>query len=82
MTPDIIMMDIDLPGTNGIQGTRLIRECYPRTEVVIVTNYENDENIFEALKAGAIGYVLKSLNYVELILALEELTKGGCPTQQ
>lgn len=79
VTPDIIMMDIDFPGTNGIQGTRLIRECYPRTEVVIVTNYENDEYIFEALKAGAIGYVLKSLNYVELILALEELVKGGAP---
>ncbi len=77
--PDIVLMDIDLPGTNGIEGTRVIRECYPATEVVIVTNYENDETIFEALRAGAIGYILKSLNYVELILALEELIKGGAP---
>lgn len=77
--PDIVLMDIELPGTNGIEGTRVIRECYPATEVVIVTNYENDETIFDALRAGAIGYILKSLNYVELILALEELIKGGAP---
>ncbi|MBI3218262.1 MAG: response regulator transcription factor [Bacteroidetes bacterium] len=77
--PDIVLMDIDLPGTNGIEGTRLLREYYPATEVVIVTNYENDEIIFEALRAGAIGYILKSINYVELILALEELIKGGAP---
>jgi DNA-binding NarL/FixJ family response regulator len=77
--PDIVMMDIDLPGTNGIEGTRLIREHYPQSEVVIVTSYENDENIFEALKAGAVGYILKSINYVELIFALEEVLKGGAP---
>lgn len=77
--PDIVLMDIDLPGTNGIEGTRLISECYPATEVVIVTNYENDDTIFKALRAGAIGYILKSVNYVELILALEELIKGGAP---
>lgn len=77
--PEIILMDIELPGMNGIQGTRLIKERSPYTEIVMVTVYEDSELVFEALKAGASGYITKSANYLELLTALEEITKGGAP---
>jgi len=78
--PDIVLMDIELPdGMNGIQGTKIIKEKNPHTEIVMVTVYEDSELVFEALKAGASGYITKSANYMELLAALEEVTKGGAP---
>lgn len=77
--PEIVLMDIELPGMNGIQGTRHIKEKAPYTEVIIVTVYEDNELVFEALKAGASGYITKSANYLELLTALEEITRGGAP---
>lgn len=77
--PEIVLMDVELPGMNGIQGARHIREKHPSTEVVMVTVYEDSELVFEALKAGASGYITKSANYLELLTALEEITKGGAP---
>lgn len=77
--PEIVLMDIELPGMNGIQGARLIKEKHPHTEVIMVTVYEDSELVFEALKAGASGYITKSANYLELLTALEEITKGGAP---
>ena len=77
--PEIILMDIELPGMNGIQCTKIIKDKYPHCEVVMVTVYEDSELVFEALKAGAAGYITKSANYLELLTALEEITKGGAP---
>lgn len=77
--PEIVLMDIELPGMNGIQGARHIKEKHPHTEVVMVTVYEDSELVFEALKAGASGYITKSANYLELLTALEEITRGGAP---
>ncbi|MFO7258703.1 MAG: response regulator transcription factor [Bacteroidota bacterium] len=77
--PEIVLMDIELPGMNGIQGARLIKEKHPHTEVIMVTVYEDSELVFEALKAGASGYITKSANYLELLTALEEITRGGAP---
>lgn len=77
--PEIVLMDIELPGMNGIQGVKHIKEKYPYTEVVMVSVYEDSELVFEALKAGASGYITKSANYLELLTALEEITKGGAP---
>ncbi len=77
--PEIILMDIELPGINGIQGAKLIREKHPHCDVVMVTVYEDSELVFEALKAGASGYITKSANYMELLAALEEVVKGGAP---
>jgi len=77
--PDVVMMDIQLPGISGIEATRIVREKYPTVEVVIVTVFEDDEMVFEALKAGASGYITKGSNYLELINALEEIVKGGAP---
>lgn len=77
--PEIVLMDVELPGMNGIQGARHIKEKHPHTEVVMVTVYEDSELVFEALKAGASGYITKSANYLELLTALEEITRGGAP---
>lgn len=78
--PEIILMDIGLPGgMNGIQGTRLIKEKSPETEIVMVSVYEDSELVFEALKKGASGYITKSANYQELLAALEEIIRGGAP---
>lgn len=78
--PDIVLMDIELPGgMNGIKGTRIIKEKAPHAEIVMVTVYEDSELVFEALKAGASGYITKSANYQELLTALEEIMKGGAP---
>lgn len=77
--PDIVLMDVDLPGKSGIEGVRVLREKHPHVESVMVTVYEDDEVVFEALKAGASGYITKSANHIELIEALEEIMRGGAP---
>lgn len=77
--PEIILMDIELPGMNGIAGTKLIKEKLPHSDIIMVTVYEDSDLVFEALKAGASGYITKSANYVELLSALEEIIKGGAP---
>lgn len=77
--PEIILMDIELPGINGIQATKAIKDKYPHVEVIMVTVYEDNELVFEALKAGASGYITKSANYMELLSALDEIVKGGAP---
>lgn len=77
---DIILMDIELPGgMNGIQGTKIIRDKNHACEVIMVSVYEDSDLVFEALKAGASGYITKSANYRELHLALDEIVKGGAP---
>lgn len=77
--PDIAMVDLELPGINGIEAIKLIKEKSPKTECVIVTVYEDSELVFEGLKAGAGGYIIKNANYIEIIQALEEVGKGGAP---
>jgi len=77
--PEIVLMDIELTGMNGIQGTKLIKDKNPHIDVIMVTVYEDSELVFEALKAGASGYITKSANYLELLTALEEIMKGGAP---
>lgn len=78
--PEIALMDVGLPGgMNGIQGTKVIKEKSPTTEIVMVTVYEDSELVFEALKSGASGYITKSANYQELLAALEEIVRGGAP---
>lgn len=79
LKPDIVIMDISLPGMNGIECIRQVKEKSPRTQFMMFTVYENDEKIFEALKAGASGYLLKNTGLVQLIEALKELHSGGSP---
>jgi DNA-binding NarL/FixJ family response regulator len=77
--PEIILMDIELPGINGIQATKAIKDKSPHTDIIMVSVYEDSELVFEALKAGASGYITKSANYLELLTALDEIVKGGAP---
>lgn len=77
--PDIILMDIDLPKTNGIEGSKIIKQLFPKTDIIIVTVFEDSNMVFEALKSGACGYLTKSLGLLELSKALDNLEKGGAP---
>lgn len=77
--PDIVIMDISLPGMNGIDCIRQVKSKTPRTQFMMFTVYENDEKVFEALKAGASGYLLKNTGLVHMIESLKELYEGGSP---
>lgn len=77
--PDIILMDIDLPGLNGVDGTKIIKQKLPNTIIIMVTVYENSEMVFNALCAGATGYLTKNLKPSDLINALKEAVSGGAP---
>ncbi|MBX2943267.1 MAG: response regulator transcription factor [Cyclobacteriaceae bacterium] len=78
--PDIVLMDVELPGgMNGIKGTKIIKEKSPKSDIIMVTVYEDSEMVYEALKSGASGYITKSANYMELLSALDEITRGGAP---
>ncbi len=78
-TQDVILMDVGLPGMTGIEGTRIIKEESPETDIVIFTVYEEPKRIFDALCAGASGYLLKSTPFRELLTYLETLRMGGAP---
>ena len=79
LQPDIVIMDINLPGMNGIECIRQVKDKSPKTQFMMFTVYENDEKVFEALKAGASGYLLKNTGLVQLIESLKELHNGGSP---
>jgi DNA-binding NarL/FixJ family response regulator len=79
LKPDIVIMDINLPGMNGIECIRQVRKKIASTQFMMFTVYENDEKVFEALKAGASGYLLKNTGLVQMIEALKELHQGGSP---
>lgn len=77
--PDICLMDIELPGMNGIEAIPKIKVVMPNTQVVVVTVYENDDLVFKALCAGASGYLTKNMPPQKLIESLTELENGGAP---
>ena len=79
LKPDIVIMDINLPGMNGIECIKKIKDKTPDTQFMMFTVYENDDKVFEALKAGASGYLLKNTGLVQLIESLKELHNGGSP---
>src|SRR5450755_2553809 len=79
LQPDIVIMDINLPGMSGIDCVRISKKSNIRTQFMMFTVYENDEKVFEALKAGASGYLLKNTGLVHIIEALKELYQGGSP---
>jgi DNA-binding NarL/FixJ family response regulator len=77
--PDVILLDIGLPGMNGIEGIRLLKERHPEVLFLTLTVHDDDERIFDALCAGASGYLLKKTQPGQLIESVKEATQGGAP---
>ncbi len=77
--PDVVLMDIHLPGESGIACTARLKELLPSVQVIMVTVYRNHELIFQALQAGACGYLLKRSSPEELLNAIAEVQSGGAP---
>ena len=77
--PDVVLMDINLPGMNGVECVRKLKVILPATQVMMLTVYEDTENIFNALAAGASGYMLKRTPAKELLEAIHEVLRGGSP---
>lgn len=77
--PDIVIMDINLPGMNGIECIRQVKGKSPGTQFMMFTVYENDDKVFEALKAGASGYLLKNTGLLQIAESVKELHEGGSP---
>ena len=76
LKPDVVVMDIRLPGTSGIEACEQIINQYPNTKVIILTSYAEDEMLFSAIRAGASGYILKQIGSEDLIKALESVGRG------
>lgn len=77
--PDVMLMDIQLPGMSGIEGIGIIKEKYPEIEIIMLTVYHDSHKIFDSLKAGASGYLLKHTSLPEIKESIENLAEGGAP---
>jgi NarL family two-component system response regulator LiaR len=74
--PDVVLMDLVMPGMDGVEATRQIKDLSPRTQIIVLTSYHQDEYIFPALQAGAISYLLKDIKAKELIEAIRRAAAG------
>ncbi|MEQ8576882.1 MAG: response regulator transcription factor, partial [Fulvivirga sp.] len=77
--PDVILMDLELPGMNGIEAIGIIKKASPHIDLIVNTIYENSDLVFQALVAGASGYITKNTSHTELLDAIEEVINGGAP---
>ena len=77
--PNVVLMDINLPGINGVECVRRLKQLLPETLAIMLTAYEDTENIFNALAAGAAGYLLKRAPRAEILDAIRDVCKGGSP---
>jgi DNA-binding NarL/FixJ family response regulator len=77
--PDVLLSDIGLPGMNGIEGIKILKEQYPQMTVLMLTVYDDDERIFDALCAGASGYLLKRTTPAKILENIREAVSGGAP---
>jgi DNA-binding NarL/FixJ family response regulator len=77
--PDVILMDIGLPEMDGIEATRQVKQCHPNQKIIMLTVMDDEQKLFEALQAGASGYLLKDVKPHRLLNAIEEVMEGGLP---
>jgi NarL family two-component system response regulator LiaR len=74
--PDVVLMDLIMPGMDGVEATRRVKNISPRTQIVVLTSYHEDEHIFPALQAGALSYILKDVKMEELAEAVRKAARG------
>jgi len=79
VAPDVVLMDLRMPVMNGVQATRHIKEDYPAVHVLVLTTYDADEWVFDAIRAGANGYLLKDADQAALIIAIKDVAAGRTP---
>jgi DNA-binding NarL/FixJ family response regulator len=77
--PDVVLMDIEMPGINGIEGVIKIKERFPEIKILMETIFDDDEKIFNSIRAGAEGYILKNTPPTEILKAIKEIMEGGSP---
>jgi DNA-binding NarL/FixJ family response regulator len=77
--PEVILMDLDLPGMHGIEGIQRIKKTHPDINIIVLTVHEDSDMVFEALCAGASGYITKNANHSRLLDAIDEVQTGGAP---
>lgn len=76
LIPDVILMDLIMPNMDGVEATRRVKQVSPRSQIVVLTSYHEDEHIFPALKAGALSYILKDVSAEELVSAVRKAAAG------
>jgi DNA-binding NarL/FixJ family response regulator len=76
LAPDVVLMDLVMPGIDGVQATRLVKQKSPRSEVIVLTSYHEDEHIFPAIRAGALSYLLKDISLPDLAEAIRKAARG------
>jgi len=79
LKPDVVLMDIDLPGINGIDAAGIVKSVSPKTQVIMLTVFDNEEKIFQAIRNGASGYLLKNSSPAEIVESIFDVHKGGSP---
>ena len=79
LKPDVVLMDIDMPVVNGLEGLRMIRRQAPEVMVIMQTVFEDEDKIFEAIRSGAHGYILKKTSPLRLIEGIHDVLEGGAP---
>ena len=79
LKPDIILMDIDMPETSGLQGLQMLRQVSTDVKVLMLTVFDDNQHVFDAIKAGANGYILKKTPPAKLIEYIQEANTGGAP---
>ena len=79
LKPDVILMDIDMPEVNGVEAVKRIRKLNPQLPIIMLTVFDDNENIFKAIYAGASGYILKRYVTVEIVAAIHNVLTGGAP---
>ncbi len=79
VVPEILLMDIGLPGMDGIEGARRVKELWPSIDIIMLTSFDEDEKIFKAICAGATGYLVKSSTEEEIVESIQQVLDGGAP---